>query len=234
MKLLSKISPVISGIEMSLPVNLISEMAHVASQGEDVTNPAILINSLLAYNVYKFDRYLDAQTTQNSNKQDFYNSILENKKSIEFLLFSSSICILTLLIHYDMKSIIPLYLSTFMYKPIKKVSFPIKPFYVSSLWAISTCVIPDYPYYNLNEMLPVFLNIFALTNLADISDTEEDTKYNVSTLPTKYGKHNTFNICILCSFLSCYTYSQLQYFDFSSWNNIFLISNIIPYLNFTL
>ncbi len=234
MKLQNKISPILSGTEMSLPINLISELAHLANYGTDISNPAILINSLLAYNIYKFDRYADAQVDISDTKSQFYNNLLDNKKIIEFLIFSSSISILTLLLHYDMKEIIPMYMSTFMYKSIKKINVPLKPFYVSSMWAISTCVIPEYPTYDLHLLLPIFLNIFSLTNLADIKDAEDDKINNVTTLPTVIGKNYTMNICIICSLLSCLMYTQLEYFSFSSFDNILLASNLFPYLNFTL
>ena len=67
-----------------------------------------------------------------------------------------------------MKSIIPLCTCLLlMYKSIKKINIPIKPFYVAGMWSISTCVIPEYPIYDdINVLLPIFLNIFALTNLS--------------------------------------------------------------------
>ena len=234
MKIQNKIGPILSGTEMSLPVNLISELAHLANYGTDISNPSILINSLLAYNIYKFDRYADAQADTTTLKTEFYDNLLDNKKIIEFLIFSSSISILTLLVHYDMKSIIPMYMSTFMYKSIKKINVPIKPFYVAGMWSISTCVVPEYPIYDINVMLPIFLNIFALTNLADIKDASDDKINNVTTIPNTFGKHFTLNLCVACSILSCALYSQLDYFSFSAWDNIFLASNLIPYLNFTL
>ena len=85
---------------MSLPVNLISELVHLTNYGTDISViHAILINSLLAYNIYKFDRYSDAQSdTIITLKSELYNSLLDNKKIIEFLIFSSSISILTLLV----------------------------------------------------------------------------------------------------------------------------------------
>lgn len=211
--LLNKISPIFSGTEMIIPINIISDSIHLATYNSHISPESFLINSLLAFNIYKFDRYRDAQEDfENSKKIKLYSGILENKNSIEFLLFSSSASILTLLVYLHLNSIIPIYFSSFLYKNIKKIDVPIKPFYVSSLWTISTCIIPEYTNPNLIACMSVFLCIFSLTNIADMADYEEDIKYNVSSLPTKLGQEKTLNISIISGILSLLLLTQLEYF----------------------
>lgn len=220
-----------SGTEMVVPVNLISDIVHVASYDSHISPESFLINSLLAFNIYKFDRYRDAQDVNNEDITDFYDAILKNKNSIEFLLFSSSICIITLLIHYQMNIIIPVYLSSFMYKNIKTLKIPFKPFYVSSLWTISTCVIPEYDNADILACISVFMCIFSLTNAADISDYDEDIKYNVSSLPTKIGVNKTKSMCYISSLLSTLSFINLDYFSNSVYDWIYILPNVIPFIN---
>ena len=222
-----KLKPILSGTEMIVPVNLISDIVHVAAYNSHVSPESCLINSLLAFNIYKYDRYRDALEANESS--EFYSSIIENEKSIQLLLFSSSICIITLLIYYHMYTILPVYFSSFMYKNIKTLDVPVKPFYVSGLWTISTCVIPEYTNANTLACVSVFLCIFSLTNLADISDYTEDIKYNVSSLPTELGIHFTKNICLASSLMSTFAFTQLEYFSNTFYDYIYILSNVIPY-----
>lgn len=221
---------ILSGVEMVAPVNLISDIVHVAAYNSHISHESILINSILAFNIYKFDRYRDAQEDNIEDRNDFYNSIKKNKNSIEFLLFSSSICTIVLLFYYHMYNILPVYFSSFLYKNIKTLDFPLKPFYVSTLWTISTCIIPAYDYGDILACLTVFMCIFSLTNLADILDYEDDMKYNVSSLPTEIGVDKTFNICYLSSLLSIITYTNLEYFSNSLYDYTYILSNIFPYI----
>ena len=144
----------------------------------------------------------------------------------EFLLFASIISTITLLLYTQQVSLLILYLSTFMYKNIKRLDAPVKPFYVASLWAVTT---------GLNDIhiLPFWLNIFALTNLADISDIDEDILENVTTLPTYIGKETTFNLCIASSIIATIAFTQMPYFENNILNDFFIFSNVIPYMNFT-
>ena len=227
---LQQFKAIASGTEMIVPVNLISDIIHVAAYDSHINQESFAINSLLAFSIYKFDRYRDAQEANPEDITDFYDAILKNKNSIEFLLFSSSVCTITLLIYYQMNIILPMYLSSFMYKNIKTLSFPVKPFYVSSLWTISTCIIPEYTDTDILACISVFMCIFALTNVADISDYEEDIKYNVSSLPTEIGMDYTLNICYLSSLLSTLSFINLDYFSNSIYDYIYILSNTMPYI----
>jgi hypothetical protein len=224
-----KLKPLLSGTEMIVPVNLISDIVHVAAYNSHISPESCLINSLLAFNIYKYDRYRDALEANECDRGEFYNGIIENEKSIQLLLFSSSICIITLLFYYHMYTILPVYFSSFMYKNIKTLDVPVKPFYVSGLWTVSTCIIPEYTDANVLACISVFLCIFAITNLADILDYSEDIKYNVSSLPTELGIDSTTNICLASSLMSTFTFTQLEYFSNTFYDYIYILSNIMPY-----
>ena len=220
-----------SGTEMIVPVNIISDIIHVAAYDSHINLESFMINSLLAFNIYKFDRYRDAQEANSEDITYFYDAILKNKNSIEFLLFSSSICIITLLIHYHMNVILLVYLSSIMYKNIKTLNFPAKPFYVSSLWTISTCLIPEYNNADILACISVFMCIFSLTNVADILDYDEDIKYNVSSLPTEIGVNKTKSVCYISSLLSTLSFIQLDYFSNSVYDWMYILPNVIPFIS---
>ncbi len=215
---------------MIAPVNLISDIIHVSAYNSHISPESFAINSVLAFNIYKYDRYRDAQEAKDEDITEFYDSIIKNKNSIEFLLFSSSISAIILLMYYDMYIILPVYLSSFLYKNVKTLNFPLKPFYVSSLWTISTCIIPEYNDANFLACLSVFMSIFSLTNLADISDYNEDIKYNVSSLPTTLGINETICTCYMTSLLSIYSFINLEYFSNSFYEYIYILSNVVPFI----
>lgn len=234
-----KIFPIVKGAGIIVPVNLLTETNNMVNYGDHITPETFLINSALVYSIYTFDRYRDSKDNyididiDNKNKYELYKGILENENTIEFLIFSSTISTLILLINLHYNSIIVIYLSTFLYKNIKEIKFPIKPIYVSFLWTICTCFISNHENIDIHTVLPFFLNIFSLTNLEDIKDYGEDIKYNISTLPTVLGKETTYLIGFLCSIVSCLLFMNLEYFSFYSLLcNTFLISNISPYITF--
>ena len=123
--------------------------------------------------------------------------------SLVALLFSQVFFLVT---NSNLNEIIPIYLSSFLYKNVKQLDFPLKPFYVSSLWTVSTCIIPEYESTDLFSCISVFLCIFSLTNIEDIKDYEEDKKYNVSSFPTKIGINKTKLVCLLSGITSMLSY----------------------------
>lgn len=222
-----KLPYILSGTEIIIPVSLLTKI----SNPQVTIEPSVyLINSFLSYSVYKFDRYRDAQEYNNydTTKLELYNSVLDNRKITELFIFCSIIGTLTLLIHEQLSSILPVYLSTFLYKNIKQLDIPVKPIYVATLWTISTCLIPNYPDISV-YYLSTFLNIFALTNLADIRDYDEDILENVSSIPTIYGINNTYSLCILSSTLSSYIIYNSPNFKWSFESVFMLLANFIPY-----
>ena len=214
---------------MTIPVNLIADILHTASHNSHVSQESILINSLLAFSIYKYDRYRDALTAKDEDITSFYRGILDNRKPIEFLLFSSTICTLVLLFNFHMNELLPVYMSSFLYKNIKNFDFPMKPFYVSSLWATSVCVIPEYNNPDILACISAFFTIFATTNLADTLDYEEDLRYNVSSLPTEIGIEKTKYISVASSLISTLAFVNLDYFNLEPYSAIFILSNVVPF-----
>ena len=227
---INRIRAISSGLEMTVPVNLVADILHTASHGSHVSQESILINSLLAFSIYKYDRYRDALTAKDEDISDLYRGILDNRKPIEFLLFSSTICTLVLLFNFHMNALFPVYTSTFLYKNIKTLDFPMKPFYVSSLWATSVCVIPEYNNPDILACISAGMCIFALTNIADTHDYNEDIKLNVSSLPTEIGIEAAKYISATSSLISVIAFLNLEYSSFDIYTAIFILSNVIPFI----
>jgi hypothetical protein len=258
-----KILPILSGVEIGIPINLMSKISTEANfLKSPLTKESILLNFLLGFTTYKGDRYLDALETLNENdltnlnvgnssnsKLNYYESILENGKSVQFTLFCSYISLCIFVIYYHIGLIVPLITSTFMYKSLKqnkKISF-LKPFYVAGMWTFSCCMIPlllsgneinqvsiidamDFnDYYQL--LSPTFLSLFSTTNLADLKDVDEDLINGVNTLPILLGTKKTKGIVLISSLLSIYIFMQSEYFTWSLQNLFFISSGLFPNLN---
>lgn len=229
-----RIPPVLSGIEIGIPLNILSKTALNSYNHIALPKQQLLFNFILGYSTYKGDRFLDAlewNTTQiDIDKKDYYLSLIENKSIIEYSLFCTIICILTYSIYDDIR-ILPLYISTLTYKYIKKFTY-FKSLYISLMWTFASCILP-LNYYPLPiEYLPTFFNIFALTNFADIKDYDEDIKNNINTLPTILGKNNTIKIILLSAFISNAIFLMNDYSLDSIFGYFFLSSNIFPYISY--
>ena len=256
----------LSGIEMCVPINLMSKITtDVNYIKSPLSKESILFNFLLGFTTYKGDRYLDAIETfneknlinlyisnsSNYKKLDYYESILNNEKYVQFTLFCSYVSLCVLIVYYHMGLIVPLITSTFMYKELKqnkKISF-IKPFYVAGMWTFSCCMIPLLLEHNINEinqmsllnnmdfndyyqlLSPTFLSLFSTTNLADLKDIDEDMINGVNTLPIILGIKKTKGIVLVSSILSIYIFMQSEFFTWSLQNLFFISSGIFPNLH---
>lgn len=242
---------ILSGLEIGIPINIISKIStDVNFAMTPITKESILLNCLLGFSTYKQDRYLDSLEYLNNinnsiilnNKHNYYISIVDNEKNIQLTLFCSYIAILAFIIKYNIGIILPLFISTFTYKNLKqnqKLSY-LKPFYVAGMWTFCTIFIPllinhsyfSYNYIELfNIMSPTFLNLFALTNLADIKDYDEDMLNNINTLPIILGINKTKGIVLICSILSSYMFINSPYFIENIQNLFYIFSNTFPYLS---
>lgn len=280
MKLIKKnLLPVLSGIEIGIPINLMSKMStDVNFITSPLTKESVILNFLLGFSTYKADRYLDAIEYFNSNfnctfdgtfnstlncnfnecnvlnlnenapKFNYYQSLLNNEKSIEFTIFSCYIALFVLIVNYNIGIILPLIISTFGYKELKEnkqIGF-LKPFYVAGMWTFSCCMIPilmhntqmestlEFNNLNLHDyyqlLSPIFLSLFSTTNLADLKDIDEDIINGVNTLPIVLGIQNTKNIILVSSILSVLIFVQSEYFSWSFQNLFFISSGILPNL----
>lgn len=271
-KAFSNILPVLSGCEMIVPIEILSKTSIENYYDVNFMNVLftnvdfqyiVLLSFLLSYVTYKGDRLLDAEefvnlkTKEITKKDKYYYSLIKNKQIIQFTLFSGYIAIIILIVHLQIKELIPLFMSTFCYKYIKTgkktnkgkgknelLNIPIKPFYIATLWTYLSCVLPvmyipevnfnevNFDEVNFNEIqnynyyLPVFLNIFATTNLADIKDYQEDLYNGISTIPTKIGLEESKYIIVISALFSNYFFVDINHFEFNLQNIFFIVSNI--------
>lgn len=243
---INKITPLISGMEMGIPINLITKIS-VNSNFADfpINNEIIILNFLLGFCTYKQDRYLDSlefknDTLKTSTKKKYYLSILSADKYIQLSLFSCYISLIILIIYYKIGILFPLYSTTFLYKNLKKdknLSF-LKPFYVATMWTYCSCCIPLIINNNIEisniefykYILPVFLNLFSLTNFADLKDFEEDNKNDINTLAIRLGVLNTKKLILCSSIISTIFFINSPYYENSYINLFYLSSNLLPYL----
>ena len=251
-----KVIPILSGFEIGIPINIISKVStDVNFKQSPLTKESILLNCILGFSSYKQDRYLDSLEYFNNynytntiinKKHDYYYSILENEKSVQFTLFCSYVAICIFAVYFHIGIILPLFSSTFTYKYFKQnknVSY-LKPFYVAGMWTFCTFIIPLLINDNqlminndlFNAMSPTFLNLFALTNLADLKDYDEDLLNNVNTLPIILGPLKTKCIVLLSSILSTIMFINNPCYINNFQNMFYVSSNIFPYyslFNFT-
>lgn len=256
--------PILSGIELGIPINIISKVANdVNFLYSPVSKESILLNFLLGFSSYKQDRYLDAkeyfknlEVLNNDNTTEFiiynpkhyyYSNLInddKNVKLIELSLFCSYLSICIFSIYYHIGVILPLFSSTFLYKYFKKnenISF-LKPFYVASMWSICTCILPqiiysavylnNYEYLlNYNIGYSTFFNLFALTNLADLKDYNEDIMNGVNTLPIILGQSKTKGIILISALLSTFLFIESDYYIHNFQNLFYTSCNLFPYIN---
>ena len=108
------------------------------------------------------------------------------------------------------------------------------------MWTFCTIIVPlliqdsNYLIISLDvfrTMTPTFLNLFALTNLADLKDYDEDLFNGVNTLPIILGPFKTKGIVLLSSILSTIMFINSPYFVSNLQNMFYISSNIFPYFS---
>lgn len=248
------IRPILSGFEVGAPIHLLTLISHNINNYNIANinlNNQIILNYLLTYSCYKIDRYSDYQEyslnlynntnliNYDKSKIKLFESFSNNEKNIKFSLFVTYISILYILLYTKQTYYIPLLLSTFNYKDLKKNLSYYKSIYLSTIWALTCTILPFIPYIDLNQLLthnsflPVFFNIFATTNIADFKDINEDKANNIKTLPIIMGKNKSIKLIILSSLLSIIFLINNPNFEINILNNIFIASNIFPLFYFT-
>ena len=247
------IKPILSGIEIGVPVHLLTFISNNINKYPINTanfNNQILLNYLLTFACYKLDRYSDYQEyninfKNNNNNLNYdeskiklYNSFSNNEKLIRLTLFVTYLSLFIIIIDTKQTYYLPLFLTTFNYKLLKKNLPYFKSLYLSTIWSLTCTILPFIKYSDFNELItyncfiPVFLNIFATTNIADFKDIDEDKSNNVKTLPIIIGKKKSIKLIILTSLLSILFFISLDNFNNNIFNDIFIASNIFPILNF--
>lgn len=196
---------------IGIPLNIFSNIYTNLHYGYDITTPKIVVlQFLLGYYAYGYDRIKDAEEYSNStnitiysqNKIKLYKKILSKK--FEYNLAITTVLMISIYLltidNYDITHIpfiILLYFSG-TYKQYKPLLGIYKPLYISIMWTITViglpCVFHDNNYNILlypQDYLPSLLFIYSASNFADINDLQEDKKLGVNTLPVVYGKKIT-------------------------------------------
>lgn len=235
---------VVTGIDIGIPLNLISNVFTNLHYGENImTTKMVLLQFLIGYYTYGKDRYKDAleyeEAPIETPKQNLYRSILQYRHIYKFTYCVSFYLISGFLLEGDnWKDIIPILIllySTEYYKSLKTNAAFLKPFYVSFMWTFATVILPcflhDHNYEILLDgcgYLPCAFNLFALTNLADIKDVEEDTTNGIMTLPVQLGETATLGLVYASLALSSLLFGlHPHYLDRPIVNGLFEVQNVV-------
>ena len=234
----------INGLDVGIPLNLISNIFTNLHYGYDITtSKLLLLQFLIGYYSYGKDRYKDAleneETQVITSKEKLYKSLLKYRYitrfsycvafyGIVFLLYENQDPIHTI-------PILALLYSTEYYKELKQRAAFLKPFYVSFMWTFATvilpCVLYEHNYNILNDpynYVPCILLLFASTNYADIMDIEEDKQNKIQTFPVTFGEENTTKIIFASLALSSLLFGlHPHYIDRPIINTLFELQNII-------
>ncbi len=203
---------IFSGLDLGIPLNLLSTLFTDLHYGENRINLTLfLLQCCIGYYAYGKDRYKDAleyeesQAVISSEKESLYRSLLYYRYVYRFTYCVSFYIIAAILYHeHDLVHTLPilaLLYSTEYYKELKEYNATLKPFYVAFMWTFATvimpCVLLDHNYdilYDVQSYIPCFLLLFASTNLADIKDKDEDEENGILTLPVQLGEVNTLKL----------------------------------------
>lgn len=233
----------INGADIGVPLNIITELFTHLHYGYSISSFKLIgLQFLIGYYTYGKDRYKDALEYElnpiDTKKETLYLTILKYRN-----IYKLSYCISFYLIgsilygELDIENsiiIMTLLYTSEYYKDLKKYVSILKPIYVSFMWTFATiimpCVLHDHNYnilYDLNDIIPCMLILFATTNLADINDIEEDQKNDIYTLPVLLGEKNSYIIILFCISLSSLLFGlHPNYYERPIFNSLFEIQNI--------
>lgn len=237
-------NPII-GSNLGIPLNLLQFITTSTYFGENIINyELIYLQFAIGIFTYGTDRLLDAleynKNDKNDNyvleKQNYYQYLLKNIYINYAIIFSSYCYIIYLLYdHQETYFSIALLTSTLGYKTFKKKFGYLKALYIGIFWTIGTTLLPIIYYennYNIinhpSVYLPVFLSMFASSNLLDIKDLSEDKEENIYTLPVYYGENNAICLSHISLIFALLIFTTNENF----YNNI-LISSLFELQTFS-
>ena len=243
-KLITKVQGVnsLNGIDLGIPLNILQNVFTNLHYGYDVTTIKIVIlQFLIGYYTYGKDRYKDAleynESPFKTDKLELYEYLLKYK-NIYKLTYDISFLLITSILLFDDQGLVNmpfvlLLLSSEFYKNLKKNLPYLKPFYVASMWTMSTVILPvvmhDNNYDILNypmDYIPCALTMFASSNLLDIKDIKEDKENGINTIPVTYGKYFTYYIILISLALSSLLFGlNSHYLDRPLVNSLFEFQN---------
>lgn len=191
------------GAVLGVPLSIIQNVFTNLHYGYDITSwQSVGLQFLFGYYTYGKDRYKDAleykEAPYATDKADMYISLLDNSEFYEasfFIVFD--VIMLIMLLEFRDLNIVPFVLMLYSceyYKDLKRVIPLAKPVYVSTMWTLSSVVLPcvlhdhDFTIFqDVSTYVPCFLTMFALTNVADIRDVDVDRLNEIKTIPVAFG-----------------------------------------------
>tara|TARA_B100001093_G_C26730315_1_gene971930 strand:- start:19 stop:858 length:840 start_codon:yes stop_codon:yes gene_type:complete len=242
----------IQDLSIGIPLNIFSNIYTNLHYGYDILTPKLIIlQFLLGYYSYGFDRFKDALEYKYSNdtsiypnkKIELYNNILKDINQQYLFLISSLVGSVYLLAIDDynvthLPFLFILYLAS-TYKEYKTKLSTYKPLYISLLWTITSVIMPSVLHDNnynilldIEDYIPCILFIFSASNFADINDIEEDRKLNVQTIPVKYGKQVTAYISFAAVAIASIILVENPNFENRFWINTILESQHVGLMYF--
>jgi len=207
-----------TGAVLGVPLTIIQNVFTNIHYGYDITTfQSVGLQFLIGYYTYGKDRYKDALEYQDApyptEKADMYGKLVENA-GFYAPSFDVSFALIACIMLFECRDggslpfLLLLYSCEF-YKDLKRVLPLAKPVYVSTMWTLSTvvlpCVLHDHDFSILNDAstyLPCFLTMFAFTNVADIRDVDVDRANGINTIPVEYGAVRTATIAQVALLLS--------------------------------
>tara|TARA_B100000524_G_scaffold157522_1_gene79856 strand:+ start:900 stop:1793 length:894 start_codon:yes stop_codon:yes gene_type:complete len=244
-KIITKVQSVnpLTGIDLGIPLNILQNVFTNLHYGYDVsTFKIIILQFLIGYYTYGKDRYKDAleydESPFETDKLELYEYLLKYK-NLYRLTYDMSFLLISSILLFDDEGLINMpfilvLLTSEFYKNLKKNLPYLKPFYVATMWTMSTVILPivmhDNNYDILNypmDYIPCALTMFASTNLLDIKDIEEDKENGINTIPVTYGKYFTYYIALISLTLSSLIFGlNSHYLDRPLVNSLFEFQNV--------
>ncbi len=158
------------------------------------------IQILFAHCIYGTDRLWDYRISRNKNEiKDTdvfkYLSLKQNENRVELTTIISFLAAVALLIYENqLQFIFPLFFCVYQYRDFKEMYPLLKPVLVALSFTATALWLPYlsvHEHVDVQTWMPTFMEMYAVSNLADISDSEEDEKNGIRTLPVIAGKQKS-------------------------------------------
>ena len=149
----------------------------ILSRIYNIDNPSLLSYFFIfnsARFIYGSDRLIDGSTT------DSKESLL-----LSYISLSSILYYRNLTVYSPLEVLILL-----TYSSIKRNLSIMKPLYIGILWSICCIYMPsiiDERETSISNFISLSMLSASVSNIADIDDIEEDTKYSIDTIPVRFG-----------------------------------------------
>lgn len=235
------------GAELGFPLVLCENIFANMHYGYDITTiQSVLLQFCIGYSTYGTDRFLDSLDPNRECLSDRKIALFEYYDKNRAMLATSLLASYAYLVYSltstpETTSFSVFLTSTVLYKPFKEQFGELKAVYIGFFWTVAACIIPcvmhDHNYEIVNtpmDYLPCFLTIFGTSNLADLSDIDEDRANEINTLPVALGTKNAYIVSVAALMLANYIFFiNPHFFDRVFLNSIFELQNfgglVVPF-----